>query len=82
MGRRTAPRKVTVADLMRVYQREAEKQRLLVKKSDFAQAKLLFIVESLKDLFADEGFGNLLRAEKLDTMPQALAMRISGEVVR
>jgi ParB family chromosome partitioning protein len=82
MGRRTAPRKVTVADLMRVYQREAEKQRLFVKKSDFAQAKLLFIVESLKDLFADEGFGNLLRAEKLDTMPQALAMRISGEVVR
>lgn len=82
MGRHTTSRKVTVADLMRVYQRESEKQRLLVKKSDFAQAKLLFIVESLKDLFADEGFGNLLRAEKLETMPQALAMRINGEVVR
>lgn len=80
--KRTTQRRVTVADLMRVYQREAEKQRLLVKKSDFAQAKLLFVVESLKDLFANDGFANLLRAEKLETMPQALAARIDGEGTR
>jgi ParB family transcriptional regulator, chromosome partitioning protein len=82
LGRKTPPRKVTVADLVRVYQREAEKQRLFVKKSDFAQAKLLFIVESLKDLLGNDGFTNLLRAEKLESMPQALAARINGEVVR
>ena len=64
---------------MRLYQREAEKQRLLVKKSDYAQAKLLFLVEALKDLLADEGFTTLLRAEQLDTMPRALAARIAGE---
>ena len=51
MGRHTTSRKVTVADLMRVYQRESEKQRLLVKKSDFAQAKLLFIVEFIEGSF-------------------------------
>ena len=82
LGRKTPPRKVTVADLVRVYQREAEKQRLFVKKSDFAQAKLLFIVESLKDLLGNDGFTNLLRAEKLESMPQALAARINGEVIR
>ena len=79
-GRRNPPRRVTAADLIRVYQREAEKQRLLVKKSDYAQAKLLFIVEALKDLLADEGFTTLLRAEGLLTMPRALTARISGEV--
>jgi ParB family chromosome partitioning protein len=79
-GRRNPPRRVTAADLIRVYQREAEKQRLLVKKSDYAQAKLLFIVEALKDLLADEGFTTLLRAEGLVTMPRALTARISGEV--
>jgi len=79
-GRRNAPRRVTATDLIRVYQREAEKQRLLVKKSDYAQAKLLFIVEALKDLLADEGFTTLLRAEGLLTMPRALTARISGEV--
>jgi ParB family chromosome partitioning protein len=40
-GKRNAPRKTTSADLLKVYQREAEKQRLLVKKSDFVQTKLL-----------------------------------------
>jgi ParB family chromosome partitioning protein len=63
---------------MEIYQREAEKQRLLVKKSDFIQTRLLFIVEALKDLLADDGFVNLLRAEGLATMPRALAARVSG----
>lgn len=79
LGRRSTNRKMTASDLMQVYQREAEKQRLLVKKSDFTQTRLLFIVEAIKDLLGDEGFLNLLRAEALETMPRALAMRIAGE---
>lgn len=79
LGRKGSGRRMTANDLMQVYQREAEKQRLLVKKSDFTQTRLLFIVEALKDLLTDESFLNLLRAEGLATMPQALAMRISGE---
>lgn len=78
LGRKGSGRRMTANDLMQVYQREAEKQRLLVKKSDFTQTRLLFIVEALKDLLTDEGFLNLLRAEGLATMPRALAMRISG----
>jgi ParB family chromosome partitioning protein len=64
---------------MEIYQREAEKQRLLVKKSDFTQIRLLFVVEAMKDLLADEAFTTLLRAEDLETMPRALAMRIDGD---
>lgn len=79
LGRRSANRKLTASDLMQVYHREAEKQRLLVKKSDFTQTRLLFIVEAIKDLLGDEGFLTLLRAEGLETMPRALAMRIAGE---
>jgi ParB family chromosome partitioning protein len=80
LGRKSHNRKLTATDLMEVYQREAEKQRLLVKKSDFTQTRLLFIVEAIKDLLADDGFLTLLRAEGLETMPRALAMRIAGEV--
>jgi len=79
LGLKNPGRKITSADLMRLYQREADKQRLLVKKSEFAQAKLLFVVEALKDLLADEGFRTLLRAERLETMPRALTARIAGE---
>ena len=82
LGIKNPPRKITTTDLMRLYQREAEKQRLLVKKSDCAQAKILFIVEALKDLLSDEGFTTLLRAERLDTMPRALTARIAGEQLR
>ena len=78
LGRKTSSRRMTAADLMQVYQREAEKQRLLVKKSDFTQTRLLFIVEALKDLLANDGFINLLRAEGLATMPRGLTVRISG----
>ena len=71
--------KFTPVDLMKVYQREAEKQRILVKKSDFTQRKLLFIVEALKDLLGDAAFNAMLQEENLDAMPKALALRITGE---
>lgn len=77
LGRRNAHRRMTSTDLMQIYQREAEKQRILVKKSDFTQTRLLFVVEALRDLLSDDGFTTLLRAEQLETMPRALAMRMS-----
>ena len=64
---------------MRVYQREAEKQRILVKKSDFTQTKLLFIVEALKELLKEKAFTALLGEERLGTLPRALAARIAGD---
>lgn len=79
LGKKGFSRRLTANELMQVYQRESEKQRLLVKKSDFAQTRLLFLVEALKELLTDESFVNLLRAEGLASMPKALAIRISGE---
>ena len=82
LGRRGTNRKLTATDLMDIYQREAEKQRLLVKKSDFAQTRLLFIVEAMKDLLADNAFATLLKAEGCDKLPRALELRMSGDVDR
>lgn len=82
LGRTSYAKRLTADDLVRVYQREADKQRLLARKADFAQARLLFIVEAMKDLLADESFTTLLRAEGLATMPQALMGRIEGEARR
>jgi ParB family chromosome partitioning protein len=79
LGRKCESRRPTADDLLRVYQREADRQRLLARKADFTQARLLFIVEAMKDLLADEGFTTLLKAEGLATMPRALAARIEGE---
>jgi ParB family chromosome partitioning protein len=82
LGRTSYAKRLTADDLLRVYQREADKQRLLARKADFAQARLLFIVEALKDLLADDAFTTLLRAEGFANMPQALMTRIEGNVPR
>lgn len=62
--------------LVRVYRQEADRQQLLIKKSQVTENRLLFVVSALKKLFADENFLTLLRAEKLDTLPAYLAERI------
>jgi ParB family transcriptional regulator, chromosome partitioning protein len=78
LGRRQTSKRPTADELLRVYQREADKQRIMARKADLAQARLLFIVEALKDLLGDESFTTLLRAEGLATMPMALSARIDG----
>lgn len=62
--------------LVRVYRQEADRQKLLVKKSQLTEHRLLFIVSALKNLLRDENFITLLRAERLDTLPAYLAEKI------
>jgi ParB family transcriptional regulator, chromosome partitioning protein len=81
-ARRGTPRKpteVTSSSLVRTYQKEVERQRLLVRKAEFTQQRLLFITGALRELFADESFTNLMRAEGLDSLPKYLAERIPVE---
>jgi ParB family chromosome partitioning protein len=73
---RKANADVTTSSLVRNYQREVERQKLLVRKAETAQRNLLFIVGALRQLLADENFTTLLRAEGLDTLPQYLADRV------
>ncbi len=67
---------VSTSSLVRTYQREVERQKMTVKKAEFAQQRLLFVVSALRQFFADENFINLLRAEGLDTLPDYLASRV------
>lgn len=63
-------------DLVRTYQRETQRQAILVKKARLCDERLLFIVNALKNLLADEHFRTLLRAEGLETMPKYLFDRL------
>ena len=64
---------LTVQDVMKVYQREVDRKRLLTRKADAVANRMLFVTEALRQLFQDEHFGNLLRAEGLTTLPKPLA---------
>lgn len=76
---RGTPRKVqdvTTSSLVRTYQKEVERQKLMVRKAEIAQQRLLFVVGALRQLLADENFTTLLRAEGLDSLPKYLSERV------
>jgi ParB family chromosome partitioning protein len=66
----------TAEALVRVYRQEADRQKDTVRKARVTENRLLFIVTALKEVFQDENFVTLLRAEKLETLPAYLAERI------
>jgi len=68
--------------LVRAYQREANRQRLMIKKAEVTENRLLFVVEAMRTLLTDENFLTLLRAESLSTMPRPLADLISAREAR
>ncbi|MCX7584924.1 plasmid partitioning protein RepB C-terminal domain-containing protein [Phenylobacterium sp. 58.2.17] len=77
-GRPSSSKRPTPEQLVQVFRREADRQRLIAKKADFVQSRLLFVVQALKDLRADGAFATLLRAEQLDTMPRALDAQLGA----
>ncbi len=76
-GAHRRPDRLATADgLVRAYRQEADRQKLLVRRHQITQTRLLFVVSALKKLLADENFLTLLRAEGLGTLPAYLAERI------
>lgn len=67
---------VTTSSLVREYQKEVQRQQIMVRRASASQERLLFIAGALRRLIADDNFTNLLRAEGLDTIPKYLAERI------
>jgi len=66
-------------ELLKTYHEETARQRMVIQKSKICETRLLFVVSALKQLFKDDNFVNVLRAEALDTLPQYLADQINGE---
>lgn len=66
----------TAAALVRAYQKEVERQKLLVKKATLTQGRLSFIVGAMTKLLAEDHFVTLLRAEGMASLPQPIAQRL------
>lgn len=74
------PEKITTSrQLLNAYQSEVRRQRLMVKKADIGEQRLLFVVTALRKLLSDEYFCSLLKSEGIEDMPQVLADRVKGE---
>lgn len=71
-------RRLSSGALVRAYNQEVDRQKLLIRKADLVQHRLAFVVAAMANLLSDENFVNLLRAEGLDTLPKPLDERIRG----
>ncbi len=69
----------TPQKLLNVYQAEVRRQRVMIKKADISEQRLLIIVTTMRRLLSDEYFVTLLRTEEISDMPKPLADRVFGE---
>jgi ParB family chromosome partitioning protein len=72
----------TSATVVRTYNKEVQRQKILVKKARLCETRLTFIQTALGDLLRDDNFVNLLRAEGLETMPKNLRDRVRAAGAR
>lgn len=67
---------VTSSSLIRAYKKEVERQRLMIRRAASVQQRLLFVLGAFGKMYADDNFMNILRLEKLDSLPKYLGERI------
>lgn len=70
---------LSVDALLRTYQQDVDRKRLLVRRAEAVRNRLMFITEALRQLFEEESFVNLSRAEGLFTLPHGLTDRVHGD---
>ena len=68
----------TPEDLVKAFQEDTERKRLMIRKTEATRNRLVFIVEALSQLSNDESFIALLEDEGLASMPNRLAERIQN----
>jgi ParB family chromosome partitioning protein len=72
----TRSRQLSTEALVRAYQQDADRKRMLIRRAQNARNRLVFIAEAMRRLLADEEFRNLLSKEGLTTLPKNLAQRL------
>ncbi|MBI1248131.1 chromosome partitioning protein ParB [bacterium] len=70
---------VSSEKLLRTYQKETARQRMVIQKANLCETRLTFVISALRMLFDDSQFLSLLTAESLDTLPTYLSQQIHGE---
>ena len=74
--------RISSETLVRAYEKEVSRQKLMIKKAEIAQSRLLFVVEAMRTLASDTNFVTLLRAENLSTMPRPLADLVAAREIQ
>lgn len=78
LEKRLRKQSMTPEALVKAFQEDTERKRMIIKKTEATRNRLIFVVEALGQLANDETFVALLEDEGLETMPKRLAERIQN----
>jgi len=80
-NRHARPRRedVSANEILKAYKQEVNRKRMLARKADVVNTRLLFLVEAMRRLMQEDHFTTLLRAEGLETMPKQLAALLTAK---
>ncbi len=70
--------KLSATALVRAYQEDAERKRDMIRRANMAKDRLMLITEALRRLSKDSHLMEIIKAEKLDIMPEKIAARLGG----
>jgi ParB family chromosome partitioning protein len=65
--------------LVKAYQEDTDRKRILIRKADATRSRLIFIAHAMRELLHDDHFAELLKAEGLDSLPKKLAARMDRQ---
>jgi ParB family chromosome partitioning protein len=74
-----AKAKTSAETLVSAYRKEAQRQKLMIKKARICEARLEFVITAFTKLLASDHFVTLLRAESLPTMPKYLWEKVNPQ---
>lgn len=64
---------LSVREVMKVYQQELDRKKLLTRKAEVTSNRLMFVTQALRQLLREDHFNTILQAEGLTTLPKQLA---------
>ncbi|MBA1140686.1 ParB N-terminal domain-containing protein [Mesorhizobium sp. CCANP35] len=70
------PKQLSTEALVRAYQQDTDRKRMLIRRAQAARNRLIFIAEAMRRLLHDDEFRDLLSKEGLTTLPKNLAQRL------
>lgn len=72
-------RTISAHEVLKIYHKEVDRKRLIIRKADLVSNRMLFIMEALRQLFEEEHFMTVLQAEGLTTLPKQLSVLLEGK---
>ena len=69
-------------DVMNIYKKEVDRKRSITRKAEFVNTQLVFVMEALRQLYQEDHFTTLLKAEQIETLPKPIAEILTNRAER